>query len=1257
MKIVNFIRFQKWTWILFLTIILFQSGSFGCRKKAEDVLPALPPNGIILESSQKDSSTSDLPEPPKSEPPKPEPPKPEPLKPEPLKPELSNPKPSKPLNIAQPQSVKVETKVNLFQSRGNEKFERKDSAVGDSMIDVESPVNTKFPVNTKPPVNTESPVKQVIPVKTPQAAILKLLSRMVVFGFTVILTEEEASPQQPVIPQSMTLEPVAPNSESVVSEPVASSLVTPESATPKQNIPVEPPQQLSEEKRAKNRELENSRKGNNTDKQLRFNFKYAPWKDVIEWFADQAGLSLQADNVPQGSLNLTDNQFYAPTEALDVLNSYLLFKEYTIIRKGNTMFVIYLPDGIPPNLLEPIMPEELDERGKYEICRCVFNLNRTTPDIIQAEAEKLLGPQGSLIALPKSQQVVITETAGTLRTIRDIIKRIDDPDALSSGAIHVIEMQNLSADEALGIMRKLLAIEETDTSLRTAVDISGSKIWMSGRGDMVERAKEIINTIDSSFASKNIILEGQPQFDIYDTGTADPAVVLSVLQTLLAGTPDVRLSLDTKTGGIAVLGRSANHATVREAIRQMQLNVPQIEVIPLLRLNPISAVESIKKFFATSTVGEAVSASAAAKTTAVPAPTVEADISARQIIVRGTISQIKEIRSLLMKLGEAGTGGKIANTSTIRNFSLSPSATALVLDQLKEIWPKIEQNELRIVTPSAIVPMRSINDLKPKLEFKEKIKEEQKNEKSMDELIDETFDKELPITQFRSKQSQKNFFYLPVQQTKTTEITETELQYQPVYQPIQTLTASETASETEELKRQINELQKKLEALQGVPRSSATNSPTASNSSTVTDSQFSSAPVVISSGPNGLMISSEDTEALNKLEELIRMLSDESVLGKTLLVVYYLKNSTAEVVSQTLQTLLNSGNTTTLGISGAGSVDTSGSFEGKQRAEVLGLLTLGNSIEKTGPVSISADARLNALLIQANPVDHKTIERLLPVLDQADALGGDILNRPKPRLIPLKNMRAEDALLVVEKVYANRIQSGTGNSAASATQNNNNNRTANRRSPSGDQAASPIMSGMVSPMMPGMVPGMMPGMPPGGPGAMIQQLMRMGSGNQSGSSTAKEPEPTMTLGVDSRSNSLIVSSPESLFLQVEAFVRELDEMAIQTETVIEVVPLKISSDLVRQTVSNIYGDSVKFSTSRSSTSTSSGGNTFSGFGSGGNRFGTNTTGFGGFNRTGNTGFGGNTNPFLNIMRGGFGGNQPGGFGGGFGTTRPGGLGR
>ncbi|MDR0520634.1 MAG: hypothetical protein LBH00_02145, partial [Planctomycetaceae bacterium] len=473
---------------------------------------------------------------------------------------------------------------------------------------------------------------------------------------------------------------------------------------------------------------------------IRFTFRYAPWKDVIEWFADQAALSLQADNVPTGTLNLTDGQYYTPTEALDILNGYLLFKEYTLLRKGKTLFVIYLPDGIPPNLLEPITPAELDTRGKYEICRCVFSLSRTTPEIVQAEITNLLGPQASVALLPKSQQIAITETGGTLLTIRNIIKRIDDPDDIVSGSIHIVEMTNMTAEEALGIMRKLLAITETDISLRTAADVSGKKIFLSGRPDMIERSKEILARIDSSYGNKE---EGQPQFEVYNVGTADPITVLAILQTLLAGTKDVRLSLDAKTGGIAALGRPSNHATIREAVKQMQLNVPQIDVIPLKRISPLSAVESIKKFFATASAPTAAAAPAAGPPGSVrtamvstPPPTVEADVSERQIIVRGTVSQITEIRALLAKLGEDGSLAP-TNNSTVRAIPLSPAATAIVLEQLQSMLPKLDAN-VKVVAPKIDNDNPFAEPPKPETNIPE-------TKRGVDKLIEETFESNPPI--------------------------------------------------------------------------------------------------------------------------------------------------------------------------------------------------------------------------------------------------------------------------------------------------------------------------------------------------------------------------------------------------------------------------------------------------------------------------------------------------------------------------------
>ena len=1032
--------------------------------------------------------------------------------------------PPKPVIILEPEAAKPEESVET------------DTRCTGKPVDQDSPVDETSPVNTESPVNDDSPVQGG------DASVF--FFRLILIAILVLQDEQPQTADSPHPTSETDLPEIQPEQPNTVQTNDAQAPSPPSVQQDSRRMPDGTPER-SYSRRSSRSDVRSTESPPEPVGRIRFNFRYAPWKDVIEWFAEQAALSLQADNYPSGTFNKTDGQYYTPTEALDILNSYLLFKEYSLLRKGNTLFLIPLSASIPPNLLEPITANELDTRGTYEICQCVFDLNRTTPEIIQAEAEKLLGPQGSILLLPKSQQIVITETSGKLRTIRDIIKRIDDSDSLVTGAIQMVEVKNLSADEALQMMRRLLVIDEADPSLQTVVDSSGKKILLSGRGDMIERAKDVINRIEVSFGSDDPALQGQPQFEIYDAGFADPATVFAILQTLLAGTPDTRLSLDTRTGGIAVLSRPANHATVREAIRQMQLNVPQVDTISLKRMSPLTAVESIKKFFATSSPLSATSAPqgrgegrSTYNLSAVAPPTVEADLTARQIIVRGTITQIAEIRALLAKLGEDGVASPTTNLSTIRTIPLSPAATSLVLEQLQTILPNLDPN-IKVVIPTI---------------------EESKEAKDVDTLIDETFDKELPEpSQLEPPMTQLQRF---------------------ICQPVLAQVIAGTSSE-----------------------------------------------VVVSVTPAGIVITSDNPEALRKLEEVIRMLSDETILGKMELRTYRLTHSTATVVSPMLQSLMGTGSSPA-GVTGAGSVD----LPEWQQSEVLGLLSAQiNSVEKTGTITISVDERLNSLYILANLVDHKTIEKLLKILDQPGR--DDIMNRARPRLVQLINIRAEEAKTVVETIYANRMQNSGNNS--------NRSQLGSLGSSSGRGESNRAVNSQGGPPP---VPMTMGGPSGNMPQEMLQQAMESMRG-RSGSSTPREQEPPMTLGIDPRTNSLIVSSSESLFLEVKAFVETLDAAALQTTTVMVTESLvSISPDLVRQTISNLLGDAVKFTTNRASQTSQS---SFSSMGMGGVPFGSSfrpggmiSVGSGmGASPFGSGIFGGN-NPFMNIMRGGTSGGSP-----------------
>jgi len=165
------------------------------------------------------------------------------------------------------------------------------------------------------------------------------------------------------------------------------------------------------------------------DVKLVFKFRYAPWKDVLEWFADEADLSLVYETLPPGTFNYTDNHSYKPAEAIDLINSVLLTKGYTLLRHRRMLVLVNLEDGVPPNLVTSVKPEDLDERGDYELVSVLFNVTKMQPEEMEIEISKLLGPQGKVVVLPQAKQIFVTETANRLQTIRDVIGAIENPPA------------------------------------------------------------------------------------------------------------------------------------------------------------------------------------------------------------------------------------------------------------------------------------------------------------------------------------------------------------------------------------------------------------------------------------------------------------------------------------------------------------------------------------------------------------------------------------------------------------------------------------------------------------------------------------------------------------------------------------------------------------------------------------------------------------------------------------------------------------
>ncbi|MFN9715873.1 MAG: hypothetical protein ACK57G_18985, partial [Planctomycetota bacterium] len=241
---------------------------------------------------------------------------------------------------------------------------------------------------------------------------------------------------------------------------------------------------------------------------LSLNFNAVPWSDVLKWLSKEADQSLQTDFYPPGTFTYRDRyRTYTIPQAMDIMNSVLLSKGFSLIRYQRALICVDLGSGenaeitrgLIREMVELVPSTELDQRGEYELCKTVFTLQRLSVEEAEKEVKQLLGPQGSILPLTNSNQLLITETGGKLRLIRETLQLSEMPEAGRMSKILVLALKHISADELLGIARPLLGLKDTNNvsdDLSISTDAFGTKIFATGSPDKLQKLRDIVMQID-----------------------------------------------------------------------------------------------------------------------------------------------------------------------------------------------------------------------------------------------------------------------------------------------------------------------------------------------------------------------------------------------------------------------------------------------------------------------------------------------------------------------------------------------------------------------------------------------------------------------------------------------------------------------------------------------------------------------------------------------------------------------------------------
>ena len=775
----------------------------------------------------------------------------------------------------------------------------------------------------------------------------------------------------------------------------------------------------------------------------------------------------------------------------------LLTKGYTLVRHGRMLVVVNLEDGVPPNLVPDVPLAELDSRGEYELVRVLFPVWNMTPDQAATEVQPLLGPQGKVITLPQARQIQVTETGARLRTIRSIVNAVEQPD-LSTAGLHEFPFKYLTFESAMPTIRQMLGIpaeafSTPDGTVQITKSATGDKLLFRGSAQQATRLAEILRLIDVPEAARGV--NGAPQLEVYSITTADPDTVIKVLQTMLRSDPSVMLTADKDAGQVVAFATPPQQATIKATIDQMQKEAKQVDVINLSSVDPQTAVLAINKLFGNS--GEQPDPKA---------PKVDADITTRSLMVRGTAAQVEQIRDLLRKLGETEDEGSTTTAQQhVRLLPLSGAAARSAISQIEQIWPTMRPNRIRIVTPSAGIPSYRPSE-SPGGEAAPNSAPSAVAPSEVDPLDDPTGQlRDLYQTLLQRSRCRAR---CSAESARDAGWRESELR-------VRSRCRHQPAKRVSSRWRRHH---RACRADRNTEEETGSDAPWRHHA----ELDFETGrPVIISSGPGGTLIASDDLEALDELEDLLSTVAGHSAASGREYAVYYLKYSKAATISEVLAAIFGSGGGKDRGIIG----DLASNALGDVGGGLMGDLLLGGGSSggsfASASVDIVPDARLNALIVHAKPADLDTVEQLLKVLDQRSG-PENVEAEAQARSIPVINTQASDIAQIVQQVYQDRMAGGAG---------------------------------VMSPQdMMKMIKG------GGGPEQQIQK---------------------MSIAVDSRNNMLIVRAPDALFEEVKALVTDLDHTVGDSPETTRVVSLKHTNSAAVQKALTSILNNVKTNTTSS----------------------------------------------------------------------------
>ena len=184
------------------------------------------------------------------------------------------------------------------------------------------------------------------------------------------------------------------------------------------------------------------------------NFKGAPLSDVLNYLSQAAGFVIVQDVPVEGTVNVISRQPLTADEAVDLLNTVLIEKNFIALRSGRILKIVSRTDAQKLDLPVITGADPSAIPRKDTVVTQILPVRYADVSKLIDNLRPLLSDEASISANDASNAIILTDTQTNVRRIAEIIRALDTSISGIS-TMHVFPLQYADAKELADVLTQL----------------------------------------------------------------------------------------------------------------------------------------------------------------------------------------------------------------------------------------------------------------------------------------------------------------------------------------------------------------------------------------------------------------------------------------------------------------------------------------------------------------------------------------------------------------------------------------------------------------------------------------------------------------------------------------------------------------------------------------------------------------------------------------------------------------------------------